>query len=567
MPPSSNFNKSCLALAIAQTLTHGVAQAATVTVDSLDAPFADSTECDLTDALVTVNRGSNSDTGCSVDTSNGSLGVNDTIVFDPSVANSLHFIDTSIIKSVSINPNGPRIDIVSYIIGAPVFFISNAEVSLNNLKISSGFSENFNGGGISIINSTVNIDNSEITSNMAPSGGGISAVDSIVNINDSVITRNTSSFGDGGGIDATNSKVSLNNSVVSDNYASFRGGGIQLFGEGGYLNLSNSTVSNNTAERGSGGGVGVVFSNFSAQSSTFADNSSGLGGAGIDISESQVNLNDIKVSSNSGNGLRVSGVSSSVEVSNSEISDNSGLSAGGVSVASRGQMSVSNTTVSGNSSSTDGGGFRVVSGAHLTLNSVTISGNSADKRGGGIEAITGGIVDLINSTVSGNSASSGGGIQVGAYSSYVPVGRVNLSNTTLSDNSADRGGGILLNYDGEASFSNSIVANSTGGDCVNDSSVPVTASPANIIADGGCNTGALSIDPLLRPLANNGGPTQTHALVASSPAINAGIGLGATESDQRGVPALGIRDLGAFEYRLTIAPIVDLLLQDEDEIE
>ena len=57
MPPLSNFNKSCLALAVAQSLTHGIAQAATITVETTDA--LDETACGFTDALITINNGSN----------------------------------------------------------------------------------------------------------------------------------------------------------------------------------------------------------------------------------------------------------------------------------------------------------------------------------------------------------------------------------------------------------------------------------------------------------------------------------------------------------------------------
>ena len=53
---------------------------------------------------------------------------------------------------------------------------------------------------------------------------------------------------------------------------------------------------------------------------------------------------------------------------------------------------------------------------------------------------------------------------------------------------------------------------------------------------------------MLGPLADNGGPTQTHALLTGSPAINNATAAGATATDQRGVAAVGVRDSGAYEF-------------------
>ena len=90
------------------------------------------------------------------------------------------------------------------------------------------------------------------------------------------------------------------------------------------------------------------------------------------------------------------------------------------------------------------------------------------------------------------------------------------------------------------SLSNSIIANPLGGgDCyhiLNSSLSVITFDTASIIEDGSCGATALVGDIGLAPLADNGGPTQTHALLANSPARNAGIPSTCTTTDQRGNP-------------------------------
>ena len=98
---------------------------------------------------------------------------------------------------------------------------------------------------------------------------------------------------------------------------------------------------------------------------------------------------------------------------------------------------------------------------------------------------------------------------------------------------------------------NSIAANSSGRDC----KLPQATTVINsIIEDGSCNTSALSVDPKLGPLADNGGPTKTHALYIGSPAIDAGDDTICANSpinnlDQRGeARPVGVHcDIGAYE--------------------
>jgi predicted outer membrane repeat protein len=183
-----------------------------------------------------------------------------------------------------------------------------------------------------------------------------------------------------------------------------------------------------------------------------------------------------------------------------------------------------NCTVSGNRAITDGGGIYAVNA--VTLTNSTVSGNSAGDDGGGISATA---ATLSTSTVSGNFAGSfGGGI-----SSLFAV----LTNCTVAENIAQTGGGLFHTAGGfDFILKNTIVALNLvppGGSGPDVAGEMFTSQGHNLIgiADIGngfsngdiVGTSLNPIDPLLGPLANNGGPTKTHALLPGSPAIDSGI--------------------------------------------
>jgi hypothetical protein len=120
-----------------------------------------------------------------------------------------------------------------------------------------------------------------------------------------------------------------------------------------------------------------------------------------------------------------------------------------------------------------------------------------------------------------------------------------VTNSTFSGNSADFDGGVS-NDSGMATLKNTIVANSpAGGDCAIFSGGTITDGGYNPSSDDTCGFSKANnsqagteedpLDPLLRPLADNGGPTKTHALRRLSPAIDQGKAFRAT-TDQRGEP-------------------------------
>jgi hypothetical protein len=182
---------------------------------------------------------------------------------------------------------------------------------------------------------------------------------------------------------------------------------------------------------------------------------------------------------------------------------------------------VINSTLSGNSANVGGGIFNA---GPLTITNSTLSGNSAATDGGGIVNV--GSVTVTNSTLSGNSAAKNGG-------GIVNLRALTMTNSTLSGNSAAKNGGGIDNV-GATTVTNSIVANSpAGGDCFDNSEV---FTGANIVdtATCGASPAIIRTNPQLGALANNGGPTQTLALQVGSPAIDAAGACG-LPTDQRGI--------------------------------
>ena len=316
----------------------------------------------------------------------------------------------------------------------------------------------------------------------------------------------------GGGIYNNQGTLIVSNSTFFGNNAyDYNGGGIYSYGT---LIVSNSTFSNNSAYD-YGGGI-YSYGSFIVSNSTFSSNSSGYYGGGI-YSYGAIN------------------------VSNSSFSGN-GTDHHGGGIYNYGSLSVSNSSFSGNSADDSGGG--IYSNGSFSVSNSTFSSNSAST-GGGIYNFGTYSANVSNSTFSGNNADSGGGI--------LNTSTLSVSNSTFSGNNADSGGGIYNT--GTLNLSNTILANSaSGGDCDNDGSA-INAFGVNLVQTGDCAiSDALIADPQLGPLADNGGLTQTMALLAGSPAIDAADNAicaapPINNLDQRGVtrPYGSSCDIGAYE--------------------
>jgi predicted outer membrane repeat protein len=300
--------------------------------------------------------------------------------------------------------------------------------------------------------------------------------------------------------------LEINHLTLSGGNATAISGGA-ILNNGGTLRVFNSTLSGN---RASSSGAISSSGTLVVDNTTFSQNTA----------------------SNTGGALSSGG---SLTMTNSRIINNSSTNGAGLSLANNSTVTISNTTISGNIASVSGGGINAV-GATLTLSNSTVSNNSAGT-GGGIRN-TVGTVTIINSTLSGNSATSGGAIS--------NISIVNIYNSTIANNVASTGSGIHMGFGSPSNttnFARSIIVN----DCfVQDGRIVDSAN--NLSFPSACGPITAGSNPLLLSLADNDGSTQTHALDAGSPAINA-YSANCPATDQRGIvrPQGAACDIGAFE--------------------
>lgn len=321
---------------------------------------------------------------------------------------------------------------------------------------------------------------------------------STVTLSHLIIHGGSNPSGNGGGI-ANSGTVTLIDTTINDNTASYGGG---VYNSCGTVTLVQSTIRDNTAS-GNGGGL---------------NNGSVLNAGGYEI------------------------------------------------LTNCGTTIVTNSAIRGNSAGSGGGG--IFNGSTLNVTSSTISENSASQ-GGGI--YTSGALTVTNSTLSGNIARSYDG---GAILDF--QGTLTVTNSTISHNTARWAGGISNSRFGRAAWlSNTLLAGNddhSGPDDCSGGGLYSGLGGHNLIGVGdGCGlvngkngdqvgSGAHPLNPLLGPLQNNGGPTQTMALLKGSPAIDRGDdptcmtsgATGVNNQDQRGDKRITSTDktcdIGAYEY-------------------
>ncbi|EMI16807.1 hypothetical protein RMSM_06269, partial [Rhodopirellula maiorica SM1] len=323
----------------------------------------------------------------------------------------------------------------------------------------------------------------------------------------------------GGAIRSTGN-FQLRNSVVSGSSttgAAAEGGGISQFE--GSLTVANSTITGNAtaASNVSGGGIAATNANVIISRSTIhANTTTDAAAAGIYALGSELTMTDSTVSNN------VAGGASSVT-----------------------------------------GGVLVING-NLMIDSSTISSNRSADFGGGLLFASAGLTGVVtNSTISGNVSTNadGGGV-------FVYDGTFNINHSTITRNSGTAGSGVTGFNNGAGVAANinvlsSIIADNTGDDVGNTGGGgnTFTSFGFNLIGSGNATPGFLQITDQtgvsagLDSLANNGGMTQTHALLPDSLAINAGDTSSTQVSDQRGAGFPRVvgsnTDVGAFELQST----------------
>jgi hypothetical protein len=231
--------------------------------------------------------------------------------------------------------------------------------------------------------------------------------------------------------------------------------------------------------------------------------------------------------------------------------------AGGIEIEGSSDVTLENVSVSGNTvkGSYDAGAIETSPGSTLAIEASTIASN-VGYNGGALWI--GGTAVITNSTIAGNRAGSktrngeAGAIDNGG-------GSITLLNDTIAGNECFDGsgcGGAIL---GDATAKNTIIAENLAGNehseevVTSNCSSAITSTGPNLENGGECDFaahgGLSNTNPMLGPLSNNGGETETEAPLAGSPAIDAGTNIGCPATDQRGVarPQGATCDIGAYE--------------------
>jgi hypothetical protein len=424
--------------------------------------------------------------------------------------------------------------------------VTNASLDLNH-----------NGGAISNLG-TLTISDCTLAGNTI--SGIYDDANATAIITDCTITGNNSYSGAGVFVKGT---ATVTNCTINDNKGA-QGAGIC---NQGTTTVTNCTISGDSAL---GGGGGLYNSGkLSVYGSTISGVTGG-GGGGLYNKKGTAYLSGCTISDGSGfiNGGGLDNqYGATLDLANCTVEANSANTGGGLYNA--GTATFTDCTLSSNTATGSGGG--VASGplqnkAVLTITGSTLSGNTAKLSGGGV--FNNGTATLIDCTLAGNFANQAGSLLASNGGGLDNSGTATLVACTISGNTTTaKGGGI---YDGgigadKVTLTDSIVAGNTavssGGSAASDivaGNNDSVSGSYNLVGTGGSatlgagNHNLLGVsDPGLGPLASNGGPTQTLALLANSPAIGAGVAVSGVTADQRGDPLDSPDpDIGAFQIRL-----------------
>jgi uncharacterized repeat protein (TIGR01451 family) len=456
-------------------------------------------------------------------------------------------------------------------------------------------------GGAFYNDGSLSIEGGVLSGNSAYDGGGLvyaGADATATAIVDSTVTRNTSGDGAGGVLDVESGSVTLSGDTITNNSA-YSEGGVLYDDEGGNevgaVTVTRSTLDHNVGEQG--GALYLEEAGTLSVSNSALDGDLGDYGGGavydeesgaIEVSGSSMSHDSPGYDAGGAIYAREDGrltVSSSTFAGDSTADDDGGalyLDSTDLSVASStfendqgdnggaiyvdgssaaAPQSIATSTFSGDSASDEDGGAIDDATGDLEVSRSAFTGDNAAYYGGALYYESGDGLSLTNDTFDGNQSGYEGGALY--LSTPASTGSIGLLNDTIARNTAYYGGGIAYPYDAN-SIENTIVADNSGGyeatygggDCYYgaDYNGATADKGGNLDSDGSCfgeskATGDVTgVDPLLGSLASNGGPTETDALLAGSPAIGKAIGAACPTTDQRGIArSAGSCDAGAYQ--------------------
>ena len=362
--------------------------------------------------------------------------------------------------------------------------------------------------------------------------GGVIYNDGVVNLSNTVLENNIA--GDVGGAIVNRGTMTIADSTFRNNTAEDEGGAIYA-DRNGTLTVTNTLFENNLSNSSYGGAIYVyAVPPTTFDNTTFTGNQARSGGAIYTYP------------------------GSNLFVTSTVFTDNDAYNASGGAATIYENASFSRVLFDSNSAITGGGAVVVWSAGNLTIEDSLAKNNTTGNLGSAFWIGNASNATIENTTVTGgNSASDSGAI-------YVADASTDLRQVTIADNT---GTGLFVANTGTVSLTGVLLADntlldSTPANCVG----AIATSVYSLSSDATCAFSAFGNvteeDPLLDPLADNGGDTETYALQTASPAIDRVATNVCLVGDQRGVerPQGGACDIGAYEFETTSAPESDLVL-------
>lgn len=438
----------------------------------------------------------------------------------------------------------------------------SGDLTLNDLVLRDGFATGSYGGG-ALINGggKVTLNDTEVIGNTAARvGGGLyNYGGGTVTINGGLLAGNRAAFG--GGVSSHGGYLTISGGLLTGNQASSGGGGVHaiLFAPlpqprppQDTVTLLDTVLDGNTAAS-YGGGLHIFSTSATIRGSTFRGNHAGNDGGGADFHTDN----------------------SYITIENSRFVENTAADNGGGIASIGANMTLRDSTISGNRAAFGGGLY--VGASDSIISRITVDGNYALLAGGGVRTLAGTELQMSNSTVSGNVVGSPVGF-AGGFNHHTST--MTLSNSTVIGNSAAEFGGGVRNFLGTATLRRNLIAGNSAeiGREVDNLNGTLIANGRNLFGFAG-NAGVNGFAPgvtdftpvealaaiLEAELADNGGETltHTHALLPGSPALDVAPNTACAAApvngvDQRGLPrsvdgdgspSSSECDVGAFELQ------------------